>query len=450
MAQPHTVQYNDHSLTAQMERDVMHLADQVRYNGYMPASPDYAWYTPHWIRDSSRVAISLFDYSASQSGSNPRLATLAHSAAKRINQFHASVLDRYSANMERAVELTLEERDKPVFNSLRSHPPARVDEAGRLYYRKLAAADGSPWIVDDRQQLYTDSWLRQYDTVPLALMAMERETRGFGNGGVGSEVADFLASRGELLANYMGKIYMTPCANAWEEHNNYIHAYDIGAIHSGFKSLKHFAAEGVVPLSKDEIDRAAGLYSGRGGRGPVGFLRKHVVGGVLTRRRKPFVDGMWEGVDGEELFIFNQFGIGDNELGQGVERATMDRIDADLFNGNMAGIRNLDDVYYEGGRWLILMFERGVHAARRGNPEPVREQIDYATAKYGDSLPEQEIVNPAHPESASGRRDLERNGGRPIQRLAWSYAARINATLALLDADGSQEADGYLMAFERA
>ena len=419
------------AINARLSGDALHLVSQVRHNGYMPASPDYPAYSPHWLRDASWVAMALIDYSERMSGEDPRLATLAHSAASSINRFHCSVLDRYASNMERAVELTLEDNDKRMFNSLRSHVPARVDEYGGLYYGRFASAAGAQFAIDDRQELRRDSWLRQYDTVPLSLMAMEKEARAFGAESLGPVQRRFLRENGELLAEYMGKVYMTPSSNAWEEDNGRIHAYDVAAVHAGFSSLKCLSNEGLVPVPAGDLDRMSEFYSGKDGRGPVGFLRKHVVDGILTRRREPFVEGVQEGVDSEEMFIFTRFGIGDRELGEGVERATMNSIDSDLFGGNAAPIRYAGDEYFTGGRWLNLMFERAVYAAREGDLQMADRKIWYAEAKYGDSLPEQEIVNPASPDSQKGMLHLRENGGRPIQRLAWSYASRISAVLEL-------------------
>ncbi len=419
----------EESLSTRTDKDVIHLVSQVRHNGYIAASPDYPAYSPHWIRDASWVAMSLIDYSEFNSRSESKLATLAHDAASRINKFHCLVLDRHLARMERGIDLTLEDKDKQLFNSLQSHVPARVDEFGRFYYGKFRSAAGTQFIIDDKQQLYSDSCLRQYDTVPLVLMALEREVRAFGADSLGLEQREFLRESGELLAKYIGKIYMTPSANSWEEDINRIHAYDIAAVHSGFSSLKYLSGEGIVPLSESDLDRISEFYHGKDSRGPRGFLRKHVVGGILTRRREPFVEGVQEGVDSEEMFIFTRFGIGDKELGEGVVRTTMHRIDSDLFDGNAAPIRYIGDEYFMGGRWLNLLFERAIYAIRNGDLDLAAQKIGYVAAKYGDSLPEQEIVNPASPGSLRGMRDLEENNGLPVQRLAWSYAARISAII---------------------
>ena len=47
--------------------------------------------------------------------------------------------------------------------------------------------------------------------------------------------------------------------------------------------------------------------------------------------------------------------------------------------------------------------------------------------KHMREMPEQELVNVAHPESENGKRDLMRNNGVHIKKLNWSYAALMSA-----------------------
>lgn len=427
----------DKTLHHEADSAALHLISQVRHNGFLSASPDYQAYSPHWIRDASWVAISLLNYSEFHSEANQKMAVLAHSVARRINTFHSFVIDKYSENMRRAVDLSLEDRDKAAFNSLASHVPARVDESGRLYVAKLRSASGREFTIDDRNHMHIDSNLRQYDTVPLALMALEKEARLCGPDGLSDYEKSFVRNTGPLLAEYMGKIYMTPCANAWEENNHLLHSYDIAAVHSGFRSLRYFIDAGLLDMTHGSLDSISDFYVGKDGRGPIGFLRKHVHDNILYGSREPFTEqSPRSGVNGEDMFIFTRFGIGDMELGDGVVKSTMAKIDSDLFNGNYAPIRYRGDEYFTGGRWLNLLFERSILSSWSGNFIDAVSRINYVARKYKNFLPEQEIVDPANPGSTRGMRDLEENCGEPIQRLAWSYAARIDATVEYLGATG--------------
>lgn len=381
-------------------------------------------------------AIGLLEFSSEQQKyPNPHMSAAAFGAAHRINRFHCDVIERYSSSMRAAVALSFED---PRFLFLSSHVPARVDwHGGILYDNRLRLPTGEIKTMDDIAELYKDSWLRQHDTVPLALLALETEHR---LAGLDRREADFLRRNGRLLMDYLGKIYMTPSSNAWEIHNQWIHAYDVAAIHRAFQTLGYFSREGIMRIPESDLENAAGLYRGRDGTGPVGFLRKHVLDGVVYAERRPFyqVDKS-HGVDSEEQFIFTRFGIGDKELGEGAVNATMSRILHDRFRGNVLPTRFDNDDYYLGGRWLLLGMEYSRYLARSGRAEEAQSILNYVVGKYGTSLPEQETVDPESPHSAEGMKFLRDNGGIPIQNLAWSHGAFLSAHVAIEEAREATE-----------
>ncbi|MGC8670176.1 MAG: hypothetical protein ACP5TL_03430, partial [Candidatus Micrarchaeia archaeon] len=53
-------------------------------------------------------------------------------------------------------------------------------------------------------------------------------------------------------------------------------------------------------------------------------------------------------------------------------------------------------------------------------------------SKYKGSYPEQEIVNPASPNTDQGNY-YALNGYKPIQKLAWSYASMIIASTTIME-----------------
>ncbi|MGC8675902.1 MAG: hypothetical protein ACP5T3_00075 [Candidatus Micrarchaeia archaeon] len=403
-----------------------YLVSRVSNTGYVSASSEYFWYKPHWFRDSSFIAISLLDFASYFKNAYPELAGEARNAAHRINEFNLKAVEHYAGSLKRAVSLAYED---PEFYKMSSHMPARVNESFELFNE---SGENGRFIND---VVGNNRWLIQYDTLPLVLLAVYEEKEKFG---LSETETRIIRDNGRLLVNYLGKIYQTPASEAWETpETEYIYSYNIAAIFKAKQLLEGFAESGMIDMRRDEIESAFNFLYTRGGI--IGALKDVENNRILYSRRLPFngPDTAF-GVDAEELFVFTRFSIGSTELGEGVEEATMKKIEDDLFGGNLLPIRNTHDEYFCGGRWLLLGLEYAIYKARRGQLEEAEKRISYISSKYADSMPEQEIVNPAHPESASGKNDLQRNNGMPIQKLNWSYAAFISAVIELNESTGRE------------
>ncbi len=233
----------------------------------------------------------------------------------------------------------------------------------------------------------------------------------------------------------MGKIYITECASAWEINQNLLHAYDVASIHMGFEVLKKFSKIYDIGITSDEIEQIAnGLFAG----GPAAFLEKFFVAdGILYNEKEPFAEEPIEGsIDASEIFIFLNFGISSAFENKNIEKRTIEKMEKELFDGNMLPIRFKGDTYYKGGRWLLLGLAFSEYYFGNGEDEKGRKIIDYIIDKYNGSYPEQEIVNPASDIDLFGF--YASNGYKPIQNLAWSYASLIMATIELLSAENQK------------
>ncbi len=395
-----------------------YLIRNTSESGYTPASADYVWYLPHWFRDSSWIATSLIRYADFLGCKTPGSAE-ALSAASRIISFNTRAIGRFASNIRSLDEITFENHD---FFNLEHHMPSRVNPFGKFY------ADNR---IDDTKEMHTEhSWLMQYDTIPLILYSLNEKQRLFGLGD--SEIL-FLRDNARGIAEYMGKIYITECASAWEINQGMLHAYDVASIHMGFEALKNISKSHGIGITHSEIEKIANrVFAG----GPDAFLRKFFVAdGILYNERKPFAEGPLEGsLDASEIFAFLNFGASDVLGNEDIERNTIELMEKELFGGNMLPIRFMGDTYYKGGRWLLLGLAFAEYYIKRGETEKGRRIIDYVIGKYEGSYPEQEIVNTASETDMFGF--YASNGYRPIQNLSWSYAALIMATIELLRADG--------------
>ena len=406
---------------------IEYLLGQVKENGYISASKDYDYYKPHWMRDSSFVALALLN-AASCDMLDSLKRKEALEAAGKIISFDIRVIERYMVNIRYALSLKLEDYD---FYTLKAHIPARVGENGEYF---KGVIDGRQ--IDDSVNLgIKNAGLIQNDSIPLVLLAIAKKAELFG---LESNEMSFLNENLETLLMYMGKTYITPSGSIWEIYSEYMHAYDAAAIYAAFSAARRLARRGIGKLSEERISEIEnGSYKG----GPLGFVKDFFISnGILYDTRMPFSDAPLTslGVDSSTIFIFNRFGISGEMLGNGkIEKDTIREIEEKLFAGNTLPVRFLSDTYFKGGRWLLLGLEFSRYYSAHGKLDKGKEIIDYVLEKYGNSYPEQEIVNPATGIDWEGY--LKRNGNNPIQNLAWSYASVIDAIIEFYRASKGQD-----------
>lgn len=397
-----------------LERFGNHLINEIKENGYICASSRYSPYKPHWIRDSSFIAISLFNMARFliEEGETPAAEKYIR-AASRINSFNMNVIDRRIERIKQTLQIPYEDERHYLLDS---HIPARVGPSMELF-------------VDENLNDITsyNRWLIQHDTVPLFIMSLELER--IARGALTNIQKQFLNSNAVTLGRYLNKIALTPSSNAWEMETDFMHPYTTSAIYAGKRSLARLLLEENPRILEEH-------WRGFIDNTPIiEMLRLDVKNGVAYRRRQPFSDpDISAGVDSEQIFMFSRFGVSDLDIGKGVKDNTLALIEKDLFSGHMLPLRNLNDVYFLGGRWLLLGLEYARYLAFNGNPENASEIINYVLHKHSSNMPEQEIVKPANPESREGAIDLQRNNGLPIQHLNWSYAAATEAILSTINA----------------
>ncbi|MCL5431447.1 MAG: hypothetical protein M1564_04100 [Candidatus Marsarchaeota archaeon] len=414
------------SLTESVERSVEHLISGVKENGFMSASRRYPWYYPHWFRDSSFVSMALLRYSSvSRRTQMFSKGEEAFEAADRINGFNSrNILVRIGAIGESNHKLSSD----PDFYNLRFHIPARLDENGMLCDKRFTSNGRDFPVVDTNETTYGDSWLRQFDSIPLTILALKQEYQMFGKL---PRSANLLLNRySNELVKYLSKIYDLKSSNAWEMDLDKRHSYDYACIYSGLKALEYFASQGIANIKPEDVMKTFYQYHDKD---PIQILKDtFVVDNVLMR----YAHGHEQrasaaaGVDSSELFIFSRFLEG--ELGPEIERRTIEEIISRRFGNNELPTRYPGDIYFTGGRWLLLGLECASYLARNGNSAAAERKIAHVLEHHFDSMPEQVLVEPESPNHEAGLRDLERNNGETIKELEWSYAEYIEAVLSLI------------------
>ena len=405
-------------ITKPLSKLLSHIDDK----GFTKASLAYRWYEASWFRDSSMMAIGLCKAAEFlRSSQDPRYLE-SETAAGSIIKFLWGSLDKFHPNIERALSVDI---TSDRFKRLENHIPARIGEDGGYF---SCIQEGMPYSDAKEDNKYIR--LRQYDSVPLTIMATEIIIDTAGENALGASTRRNIRSNLVDLTAYMLKVYKTASANAWELDDDEVHSYTVASISRGIRSAVSIAERLGIDLSSlgdldekvCEIDR---FIKETFVRDDILFKSATSSGGVSVAA-EPIRQ-----VDASAIFVFTLF---KPQIGKNVETATIERLEADLFNGNVLPIRYLEDTYFSGGRWPLLGLEFAKYYAERGDTESAYRIIKYVEEQYlnitGDgTIPEQELVNPAHPNE-----DLDnwfkKNGNRVIGELGWAAAEYLMAVVA--------------------
>ncbi len=406
----------------------MHLIDEISPTGYISAAPNYSWYKPHWFRDSSWVAIALLTYYNSMR-KDDTLAISALSAADKVINFNIEGIRKFLGRISKLESINYEDHE---FFNLKFHMPSRCGPNHEFFK--------SDTIADEAESNVKHSWLMQYDSIPLILLSLRKKHELVG---LSENEKDFLDKHMETILRYLGKIYITECPSMWEINADMLHAYNVAAIHSAFEFAHMLSHNRIIHLSSGSIEGIERKYFKEG---TLGFLKQYFVkDGMLYSEKKPFAESpeTSKGFDGSEIFVFNYFGINGKTLGdEKIEEITLQKMREELFGNNVLPIRFKGDIYFTGGRWLLLGLEFANYYAMHGSIEKAEDIIDYIEKKYSNSYPEQEIVDPASPSIDQGNY-YALNNYKPIQDLAWSYASMIIAALNVESEKAKQLLRGY-------
>ncbi len=448
-----------------------YIISQINEKGYMKASQDYKYYIPMWFRDSSFTSISLTHnakfLALEKDDENYRKAK---NASARLLNFMWKAINKFSENMNRAIEIPFE---NCAFDIILNHVPARINENYSMGWHRNNKEMGS-----DNPLYYSDlnrsKWLKQYDSVPLLIIATNEYIKNFG---IDENIEKSLHKISKLLpkmVEYMNKVYVAPCSNAWEMDTHQIHAYDVAAIYSGMENTIELVKYIKTNLKKDLVDNLKGLNKSLNKEnfnkyidkknihklesclGEIEiinnkkiqnidenkilkymnninkFLEDHFIRNNIIYKAKDifnengdFNSNPIKEVDSEELFILNRFKP--PCITKEIQDNTMQKIEEDLFNNNVLPIRFKEDKYFYGGRWPLLGLEAANWYIDNNKNEEAKKIINYITQKYliiNSKIVEQEIVNPAS--NYDPNEFYNKNNKKVIDDLAWSESAYVD------------------------
>jgi len=403
------------------------LRSHIDGDGYIRASNTYPGYHACWFRDAAMVSISLTETArflhGKYAGADGAASSSFTSSAQAAKECSARVLnfcfDAVEANLERINGGITTSLNDPAFFDIHNHLPARIGKNRQLF--RLDETDTSD---ADNYNI----WLRQYDSLPLLLMAAERHVNAFGHSNLKSAM-QVIEKNADTFLQYMAKVYNTPCSSIWEmNHSDQIHSCTVASIYSGIDSINRLSRRmgfgmdnSFAEKSMTEVDRFISDF----------FIRDN----ILYRAKKVFNGSGFESepmkeIDSCAIIALNHFKV--PSITGKVERNTMIAIDKELFNGEMLPVRFKGDTYFTGGRWLLLGLEAAQWHLRNRDADRAEKIVKYVENKYlarGGALPEQELVASESNHDPEGY--LAKNHGKVIEDLAWSEAAYLIAAVSI-------------------
>jgi GH15 family glucan-1,4-alpha-glucosidase len=333
-------------------------------SGAFVAGPTFSQYGYSWFRDGAFIAEAL-DLSG-------RTAWSA-----RFHHWVARLVLASADGLERARAAAREGK-----------PPAAAD-----YLHCRYGADGAP--SDD------EAWPNfQLDGPGIWLWSLARHVR------LGGRLDAELHAAFKVVARYLGDLWETPCADAWEEHPERVHTSTLAAIRVGVDAAvamePSLAGEPAIARLRAEIDK-----------------RSAVVEGAFTK---------WPGnpeVDASLLWMAAPY----ESLGTTEPRfaATLDRIEREIIDHDGGVHRFASDTFYGGGAWPVLTSAYGRVLLRRNEPGDLQRAVAAlrwiaAQADGAGLLPEQVPKHAIAPQCIDEWRELWGESARP---LLWSHAAYL-------------------------
>lgn len=423
---------------------ISHIYDNVEPDGFMVAAPDFTWYKLMWFRDSSFVSSSLsyaYKHMAFEKDDN-EYALKAREASGRILGKLWDVIDLNGPRMKHAVDCGLESLE---FKLLENHVAARFYHDGN---HANVLIDGRH-VNDSAELKNPNSWLKQFDSVPLVLFATAEFIRNVGAEHISHGTMEKIGRNLDLACSYIINTYKCPSAGPWEQYPQMLHSYTVASAFAGLKAALEISEATGVPVERGRI--LDSLYA-KDYNGIAFFLNKLFVDdGILHKFRPEFGTEPVKTpkADAASYLVFALFN-GDGQLfsNEVVEKTVKELENNHVFYSYKSNKFHVDeapkryegDKYFGGSGWLLAEAAEGFLSLKMGRAEEATRklkdlnmQVSSSISKFGElRLPEQkmldeEFLNPVR-ESES-----DAIGKLPAQDLIWSAGEYLRLASGFLE-----------------
>lgn len=431
--------YNLSKRIDNIKKAIDHITKNVDPEGYVRAATDYTWYKLMWFRDSSMISSSLSQASKKLHDLGIENTEIHQERAKlAAMKIISKEWEVISSNHDRIAASSTMSLENPEYKKLKFHIPARIAENGELADKFI---DGRH-INDTAESENPNSWLKQFDTVPLILYATSEFINSFG-----AEVLPDAAKRAirenlGILSRYIINVYKCPCADAWEQSPDMLHSYSVAAAYAGLNSAMAIADSLGLELDTKSVEKE--VY-GKGGIKE--FINSMFVkDGIMKKFRPEFGADTIEypSIDASAYIVFALFDPSHYLIEREVYSKTMDALKSNhIFKSYKDGKtyysampkRYEGDRYFGGSGWILLSALEAYNLILDKNAEgasKILDRIEELAEGPEFKLPEQE---PIVEEFLNPFRESENDaiGKRPAMDLIWSAAEYLRASAAELE-----------------
>jgi GH15 family glucan-1,4-alpha-glucosidase len=334
------------------------LKNQSKTGAYI-ASPNFKVYNYSWFRDGAFIADAMLDSGQINS------AQLFHSWVANIIVQRKNKIHELIARKERGESI----------------PP---DEHLHCRYTSDGHEAHESWTNFQLDGFGTWLWtLDRYLAAGHKLHAIQHEAA-------------------TIIIDYLNTFWMEPSFDWWEESFGHQHISTLGSIAIGLQSASHWEFIGQENAAK------AGIVSKE--------IKNYILNkGVHDGRLTKWANG--DGLDASVSALIAPFNLFNDSPELSVQ--TVMAVDQSL--GRLGTYRHKDDVYFGGGRWIILSAFLALAHVEVGNIDQAKEILEWITEMADENLnlPEQISSPLLHPEF---REEWITNWGEPALPLLWSHA----------------------------
>jgi GH15 family glucan-1,4-alpha-glucosidase len=434
--------YNPDKIISDKKRNIKaaidHICDSITADGYVRAATDYTWYKLMWFRDSSLISSALSQAAATflKLDDKDMLADSfkARDTALKIIYKEWGILDTSKPKLASTVSMKLQDFE---FKKLKNHIPARITSDGSLADMVLE----DKRINDVAEAENPNSWLKQFDSVPLVLYATSEFIKGFGAEALPNGLREKIEANLAILSDYIINVYKCPCADAWEQNPHMLHSYSVGTAYGGLLSALKISEALGIKLDSEKINTE--LY---GKNGIASFINEFFVkDGVLRKYRHEFGADVEEypKVDASAYILFALIDKNHDLIDIKTYMRTMEALRENHIFKSTDGTKVYEsampkrydgDRYFGGAGWILLAALEASISINEGDTNRAKYvlgEIEKLVPKDGFRLPEQEPIDEVflNPERES---ENDSNGKKPAMDLIWSSAEYLRAATAEL------------------
>ncbi len=347
------------------------LENQAATGAYI-ASPNFEVYNYSWFRDGAFIADALLDQGEVES-------------ASRFHQWVAQIVLQRSGKIELLIAKKLDGIEIPP------------DEHLHCRY----TVDG-----EEASETWTNFQLDGYGTWIWALKRFKD---------AGQIVTKDQVAAVELLIPYLANFWSEPSFDWWEESFGYQHVSTLGSIAAGLKSCSTWSS-----ISSSNAHTAQKISD---------EITQYISNfGQVEGRLAKWIGG--DGLDGSLASLVAPFKI--LESSSEVVNRTILTIEEQL--GRLGTYRHKEDVYFGGGRWIILSAFLGLAHVELGHLEIAEEILEWISTTVDENLnlPEQLASPPLHPQF---QQEWINRWGVPANPLLWSHAMFLKLLAAITTMD---------------